>query len=268
VIRPASSPNVVTLTSDFGLTDPYVGMVRGVILGRNPAASVIDLTHAVPAQSIDAGAFVLAHSYRFFPMGAVHWAVVDPGVGTARRALLLQTRHAWFVGPDNGIFALVLDRDPCLRCWVLDRTEHWQSPVSTTFHGRDIFAPIAALCALGVDPDTLGTRMTDSLPVGRSLSYEQRSDGTSEGCVVWVDHFGNLITSLPASLLSERRWKGLLLNGSVAPIVHTYGEARDASIIALKGSSGFLEVAVPNGNASLRLRVSVGASVVLVPDMR
>jgi S-adenosylmethionine hydrolase len=254
---------IITLTSDFGLDDPYVGAVRGVIAGIDPDALVIDVTHAVPPQAIAAGAFALYQAYRAFPPATVHWAVVDPGVGTARRAILVQTGHGWFVGPDNGIFSYVLEREQVLGCWILDRPAYWRHPVSATFHGRDIFAPVAAHLARLQDATRFGT-VTDVPPMRLPpLAAQRRQDDKITGHVLWVDHFGNLITNLPEHLLASEDRGIVQVGQEVVPFVRTYQEAPDVSLVALVGSSGFIELAVPNGSAARRLELGVGAPVLL-----
>lgn len=255
---------MITLTSDFGLVDPYVGIVHGVILSLNPDARIVDLTHAVPPQAVEAGAFALLTAFESFAPDTIHWCVVDPGVGTNRRGIIARTTSGWFVGPDNGLLSFVLDRHALVGCWVLDRPGHWRHPISTTFHGRDIFAPTAALLSRGEDADTLGT-VTSSLPVRLApLAGQRRPDGSIHGRVVWVDHFGNAITSVESALVPAAGGD-VRVGVARAPVVRTYAEHPGEPTVALVGSSGFLEVASPNGNAARLLGLRVGDSVTLHP---
>ena len=271
----------IVLTTDFGLADPYAGVMRGVVLGINPGATVIDLTHLIQPQNVRQAAFVLGASYRFFPAGSIHVAVVDPGVGTKRRASLLVTPLASFVAPDNGILSYVvgdyLERIPerggtvalpsPLAAYSLDNPRYWLHPVSRTFHGRDVFAPVAAHLTLGVAPEDLG-RPVEEL-VWLAAPQPKTVDGAIHGEVVYADHFGNLVTNIPAGTL-EQRWeiqveiKGCRICGLAA----TFGEGEPGpagGLLALVGSHGYLEVAVRNGSAALTLDAGVGEPVRVMP---
>ena len=271
--------NTISLTTDFGSASGYPGSVKGVLLGINPAANIVDISHDVPPQDIAHGAFVLGSVYRHFDDGAIHVAVVDPGVGTSRRAILLITPVGRFLAPDNGLLTyVVLDRtgdtappgtdagfmEPVLTplpegcaAYAVTKPEYWRHPVSATFHGRDIFAPVAAHLSLGVAQDDLGERV-DSMVV---LNAWPRLEGgaTFDGNVIFVDGFGNLVTNLrsdriPAGPVSVDVG-GELLQG----ISETYAEAD--GLMALHGSHGYLEVAERNGNAAARLQAGVGDAV-------
>ncbi|HUE75960.1 MAG TPA: SAM-dependent chlorinase/fluorinase, partial [Chloroflexota bacterium] len=193
----AHSSAVVALVTDFGLTDPYAGIMKGVIARINPEATIVDLTHGVPPGDVRAGAFALLSAWRYFPSGCVFVAVVDPGVGTSRRALVASGESATFVGPDNGVlsWALADQAKDTVEVRVLSRSEYWLPAISSTFHGRDIFAPVAAHLTRGVSPIDLGDPVADfaRLPLPRP---EQRDDGSLRGQVIVVDHFGNLITDI------------------------------------------------------------------------
>lgn len=254
----------ITFTSDFGLTDPYVGIVHGVIASIAPTARVIDLTHGVPPQDVYAGALALYVACRWFPAGTIHLAVVDPGVGTPRRALLLRTADAWFVGPDNGLFGLVAPAAVLQGCWELTNRRYWLEAASATFHGRDIFGPAAAHLAAGVPPEELGAPAASPLEVP-DLRLQDVGPGETTGRVIAADHFGNLITNVRAS----EHWEQALASGSVdawlvdRPVqpARTYGEAPIGTLVLLAGSSGLLEVAVPNGSAAATTGLGPGAAV-------
>ena len=264
----------ISLTTDFGLDDPYVGVMKGVILGINPGARVVDLTHQIGPQNIGQAAFVLGTSYRYFPTGAIHVVVVDPGVGTSRRALLLMTPEGRFLAPDNGVLSHVV-RDYMsalpersgkvevpvgLTAYSLTNSRYWLHPVSKTFHGRDIFAPVAAHLSLGASPGDLGEPLNDLcwLPLPEPI----RRDNSIRGEVINVDRFGNLVTNIPAAMLAEA--PGLHLNirdRLIKGLSHTYqGNERSAeeALVALLGSHGFLEIALPSGSAALTLEIDVG----------
>ena len=275
-----SQSQPIVLTTDFGLDDPYVGVMRGVVLGINPGASVIDLTHQIRPQNVGQAGFVLGTSYRFFPPGAIHVVVVDPGVGTARIALLLVTPHGRFLAPDNGVLSYVLrdylDAPPeragrvevpkSLTAYSLTNPRYWLHPVSHTFHGRDIFAPVVAHLSLGVCPQALGEPVVHLcwLPSPHPI----RQNNTIRGEVISVDHFGNLVTNIPAAMLVETPGIDLHIRGRVIKgLSQTYygnEQSAESALVALVGSHGYLEVAVRNGSAALTLGVDVGEPVEIV----
>jgi S-adenosylmethionine hydrolase len=250
---------IITLTTDFGDHDPYVGIMKGVILGVAPDARLVDITHQIPPQNIDEAAFALENARPFFPPGTVHLAVIDPGVGSERRPILVTTDRETYVGPDNGLlsFALAL---PGSQAWTLDRPEYWLPEVSRTFHGRDIFAPVAARAALGASPGELGTRIDD--PVRRTLlRAEQSRNGEITGHVIHVDRFGNLMTNIPGAWLAGQAWTceiaGVLVRGPVS----TYAAAPPGELLLLVSSNGAAEIAAREASAAERLGASGGTRV-------
>jgi hypothetical protein len=253
---------IVTLLSDFGTGDPYVGIVKGVILGVNPAARLVDLTHTVAPQDVLQAGLLLETAYRFFPPGTVHLAVVDPGVGTGRRPLVLGAAGHCFVGPDNGLFTFLLDT-PGLTAVASTDPRYHRHPVSRTFHARDVFAPVAAHCSRGVPLRRLGPPVTNPvrLPWPRPARFGREVRGT----VLLADRFGNLLTSLTAGDLPgppegcEVRIAGVRLPG----LVGTYGEAPPDGLGAHVDSSGRVEIFVRDGSAAARLGVGAGAPVSL-----
>ena len=218
----------IVLLTDFGLADAYVGVMRGVIFGINPAASVIDLTHGVGPQDVRHGAVALADSYRYFPTGSIFVAVVDPGVGTRRAAILLETPEARFVAPDNGLLTLVCRQyDPNFgtadsvgsaavpagcRAWRLTNADYWLQPVSATFHGRDVFAPVAAQISLGVSGNELGEPAAAITAL--SLPPPQPAGNAVRGQVIYADGFGNLVTDITADILNRHGRSGRATPGS------------------------------------------------------
>ena len=257
---------LLVFTTDFGLSDSYAGVMKGVALAINPALTFIDLTHQVAPQNIAQGAFALGVSYRHFPADAIHVAVVDPGVGTSRRPVLLQTPHGSFVAPDNGLLSRVLDGylpntpaassqvelPPTVRAFHLTDPDYWLHPVSSTFHGRDVFTPVAAHLSLGVAPELMGdpTGVLEYLPVPQPRVH---ADGI-RGEITYSDTYGNLISNIPQGLIEGRAIADIRIRGrSIARLSRTFNDEATGGLIALVGSHGYLEVAVPNGSAAAML---------------
>ena len=240
----------IALLTDFGTTDPYVGIMKGVIASVAPGVPVLDVSHAVPPQDVRVGALFLEAAWPYFPESTVFVAVVDPGVGTARRPVVVRAAGRLFVGPDNGIFGLLPDAE------VRHLTAPWGLPArSRTFHGRDLFAPAAAHLAAGAPFDAVGPLLDDAHP----LVLPAAVDGHGE--VLYVDRFGNAVTNL----LGVDH--GVLIFGSTrARVVRTYGEGASREAIALTGSTGRLEVAVRDGNAAAELGLSAGDAVAWEPE--
>ncbi len=257
---------LITLTTDFGLTDGYVGAMKGVLLSLCPDANVVDVSHAVAPQDIQMGSVILRDIVGYYPAGAIHVVVIDPGVGTGRRALVSRAGGQLFVGPDNGVFGpalRLLSPDKAPEFWNVSDSPLAPSIRSSTFHGRDLFAPIAAHLALGVRPEELGPTIDD--PVGaRAPACHQTNDGLL-GQVVSVDHFGNLTTNVPAIALGTASRVEVTFPGRTSPPVtglfRTYEEGPSGSPMALIGSSGHLEIAICRASAAERLHVLRGASV-------
>ncbi len=278
-----SAPPVVLVT-DFGLADAYVGVMRGVMSSINPSAAVIDLTHGIGPQDVRHGAVVLADAFRYFPAGSIFVAVVDPGVGTDRAAILLETPNARFVAPDNGLLTLVCraydgafgdsDRaelvplpDGC-RAWRLTNSDYWKHPVSATFHGRDVFAPVAAHLSRGVSPEALGERVASITAL--ALPTPMSEGNVVRGQVIYADGFGNLVTDVTADILArmgatpqEPRVTVSIAGHNVAGLSRTFHDPPGEGLRALLGSHGRLEVAMVDGSARAVLGVASGASVMV-----
>jgi S-adenosyl-L-methionine hydrolase (adenosine-forming) len=256
--------SVITLTTDFGAHDGYVAAMKGVILGIAPGVSLVDISHEVAPQDVAGAAYLLAGVYRFFPPATVHLIVVDPAVGTARRALAARAGEHLFVAPDNGVLTPVFDATLEVEVVSLSNAGYWRREVSHTFHGRDIFAPVAAHLASGVPLEALGTPVRD--PVRLDLPAPRSFGGTVEGTVVWVDHFGNLVSNIPADVLvpgeTYRVTVGRLM---VTGLFTTYAQVRAGQPLALVGSHGFIEVAVREGSAAEMAGAARGAMVRLEP---
>ncbi|MEO1145879.1 MAG: SAM-dependent chlorinase/fluorinase [Cyanobacteria bacterium J06638_22] len=256
---PSGSPPL-TLLTDFGLQDAYVGVMKGVIAAINPEANVVDLTHQIPPQDIAAARFNLLNSLPYFPQDTVHVVVVDPGVGGSRRAIALQTPRHFFVGPDNGVFSGVVAQEPVLAAIELTNPNYWRTPEpSTTFHGRDIFAAVGAHLTLGVALEDLGTAIASDSLVQLPLPPCQSKDKMLKGCIQYIDHFGNLITNIPAEILPAT-WH-LTIGDVTLPGQTTYTAVPSGDLVALIGSHGWVEVAVNEGNAGDRLQAKLGDAV-------
>jgi len=268
---------VITLTTDFGLADGYVAAMKGVIFSINPEAKLIDICHNIKPQSIGEAAFVLSTVHQFFPQGTIHVVVVDPGVGTERRAIILRTPSADFVAPDNGVLSYVIQQfsakpveggvsqhqielESGLQAVAITKPEFWRSPVSSTFHGRDIFAPVAAHLSLGVSLMDFGEAITSVTVLPLSYPY-QAPDGTLIGHILHIDNFGNLITDIKNEHLSPLKQPITIEVGNqrIAGLSRTY--AGSSGLLALIGSSGYLEVSLSGGNASTFLNAEVGDEV-------
>ena len=267
----------ITLTSDFGLSDPYAASVKGVILSINPDATILDVTHEVLPQQIEQGAFVLQAAAPYFPPGAIHVAVVDPGVGGERRAIALATERAVFVGTDNGVLSAALPDqarpDPeglptvvalpaGIEARLLSEPRFHRLPVSSTFHGRDIFGPVAAHLSLGVPLAELGPRVQGvvALPAFRGAV---QPDGSVVGRVLHIDRFGNLVTSVRAEQIPDGAVAVEICGRRIEGLTRTYAEGSGA--IALVGSSGVLEIAVSGGSARDEIGASIGDRVAVRP---
>jgi len=268
--------SIVTITTDFGTKDGYVPAMKGTMLSIAPTARLVDVSHEIDPQDVMESAFVLQTAQPYFPEGTVHLVVVDPGVGTERRAVALRHDDHWYVGPDNGVFPLVLDGESPEAVVELDAPSAWRSDTpSTTFHGRDIFAPAAAHLAAGRPLDALGTP-TDQL---EALHWARptTTHGTVQGRVVHVDHFGNCITNLRRPTLADavRREASAPLpaltayaGNTVLERIHsTYGDVAEEEPLLLFGSSGYLEVSVNGGNAAKRLDIRKGDSIKIEFDV-
>ncbi|MBN2474611.1 MAG: SAM-dependent chlorinase/fluorinase [Pirellulales bacterium] len=257
--------SVITLTTDFGTGSPYVAAMKGVILAINPAVTLVDLTHDVPAQDIRQGALVLDQVAERFPEDTVHVAVVDPGVGTDRAIVYARIGRQQYVAPDNGLLSRLASRIAPSMLIRLTNPEYWLAEVSRTFHGRDIMAPVAAHLSLGIDPDRLG------LPHRALAELDwpevRQAGGRIDGTVIEVDSFGNLITNITAEMIGSRptdeRACVVCNIYDTWGIYRTYAEQLRGTLVAVIGSGGRLELAVVGDNAARRLGIQVGTPVVV-----
>ncbi|MCL4502806.1 MAG: SAM-dependent chlorinase/fluorinase [Deltaproteobacteria bacterium] len=254
---------LITLLTDFGTRDEYVACMKGVILSLNPQARLVDLTHEIPPQDIRAGAFILAAAAPYFPAETIHLAVVDPGVGTGRRALAAQVRDQFWVGPDNGLFHLIFAGQEGFEMVSLENPDYFLPQVSATFHGRDIFAPAAAHLSLGATLAQLGPAIAD--PVRLPWPEPVVTAATLKGEIIHVDRFGNLVSNVSGGVFHNWR-QGRDFRIKAGPLTltrlrRTYGEAAAGEVLALIGSHGYLEIACANGSAAARLQAGPGLSL-------
>jgi S-adenosyl-L-methionine hydrolase (adenosine-forming) len=257
---------IITLTTDFGANDHLVGSVKGVILNINPAARIVDINHNVVPYDILDGALTLGNAYKYFPPRTIHVIVVDPGVGTDRRPLLVSGEKQFFVAPDNGVLSMIFEREACTVRHITAQ-HYFLNPVSSTFHGRDIFAPTAAWLSKAFQTEAFGEVITDfarfSLPKAKSTGEAVK------GVVLRVDAFGNLMTNLtaeevPIGVLDNGGPIKLAVNGKqVQRFAQTFAEGSPGEPIAILGSSGYVEIAVNRGNAARTLGANRGAEVTL-----
>ena len=264
---------IITLTTDFGLADAYVAAMKGVILGINPEVKLIDICHSIKPQNVSQAAFVLSTAYQFFPERTVHVVVVDPGVGTERRAIILRTPLADFVAPDNGVLSYVIPQSSArpvsvnrqqielpleLEAVAITKPEFWRSPVSSTFHGRDIFAPVASRLSLGSPPEDFGEAITSLTILPLTHPYWAQDD-VLVGHILHIDNFGNLITNIRSEGLPKQAITVEVGNQSISGLSRTYEEGD--GLLALIGSSGYLEISLKGGNAGTFLGAEVGSEV-------
>ena len=261
-----NSRTIITLLTDFGTKDTYVAAMKGVILSLHPGIVLVDLTHEVPPQDIVAGAFLLAEAIPYFPPGTIHLAVVDPGVGTNRRALAASALGHFWVGPDNGLFHLAFREDGAPNIVSLEEPRYFRGSVSPTFHGRDIFAPVAAHLSLGISLDSFGPPITD--PAVLPWPEPIRTNEAIRGEIVYVDGFGNLVSNIRGqdlmAWLGEESYVIILGSLTINGLSRTYGDVVPGDYLALVGSHGYLEIACAQGNAAHRLRIEKGRSLAVI----
>lgn len=262
--------NLITLTTDFGLTDGFVGVMKGVILSINADAQCVDITHDIPPQDIHQGSFLLANSVPYFPAAAIHLCVVDPGVGSTRRAIAVQVGETTFVGPDNGVLSLAIQtlggRAPVNpRGFELNNPRYWLPRVSTTFHGRDIFSPCAAHLSRGVPLEELGAPIDDWITLAPS-GPSRRKDGSLVGHVIYVDRYGNVVSDISEQTLREFGTDELIVEiagREIRGLARTYSDVEPEEFAALLGSPWKLEIAQREGNAAEALGICVGDELVV-----
>jgi S-adenosylmethionine hydrolase len=277
-VSPRRPVTIITLTTDFGTADYFVGAVKGVILSENPELRIVDLTHEIPSHDIASAAFTLLAAYKSFPDETVHVAVVDPGVGSSRRGIVVSAANQFFVGPDNGIFGYIYEREPRFRVFELTNKKYFRPQVSASFHGRDVFAPVAGALSKGVAPSEVGREISDPIRLESLAAEIVESKSRTRGGkpskqirarIIHVDRFGNCVTNLTPDVLSED-----LINDGVYLVVKgkkinsfrrffTEKTTARANLFCIWGSAGFLEIASANRSAAELLKVQRGEVVVV-----
>lgn len=255
---------IVTLTTDYGTSDHLVGVIKGVILSINPEITVVDITHGVLPHDILDGALTIGQAFKYFPARTVHVVVVDPGVGTQRRPVLVAADQHYFVAPDNGVLSAVYAQTEALYVWNIIAEHYFRQPVSKTFHGRDIFGPVAAWLTKSWQPSSFGEPITDFVRFG--MPKPKVTGNTIKGIVLRVDQFGNLITNLtpqevPALVEPDAKFTIRAGTGVVTRVVPTFAEASAGEAVGVIGSSGYLEIVVNKSSASRAVGAARGAEV-------
>lgn len=278
-VTPEGMTRVITLTTDFGSSDAYVACMKGVILSINPKAVIVDICHSIEPQNVRQAAFILSTAYPYFPRGTIHLAIVDPGVGSQRKAIILKTPSAFFLAPDNGVLSYIVNEldspaarpvphtpggpqprqlAPGTEAIAITNPHYWHHPVSTTFHGRDIFAPVAAHLSLGVPLHEFGDKI-DCIHTFPVLRPHRDTTGDLVGCVLHIDNFGNLITNIRNSDLPSREATVTIGSQVIQGISQFYTQKE--GLAAIIGSSGYLEISLKNGNAAALLKAKVDDEV-------
>jgi len=252
---------LITLTTDFGLADPWVGIMKGVIATRAPGTPVVDVSHGIPPQDVVAGALVLRHALPWFPRRSIHVAVVDPGVGSERRALCVEIDTALLVGPDNGLLSLVAPPATVRRIVELTEERFFLTPRSRTFHGRDVFAPVAAALATGTDPRALGPERDDLVRLALPEPVRQGTRVLAQ--VIYVDRFGNLVTNVVGDTFSQDRVSITIAGARIRGVAASYAAVARGTLLAVVNSWNLLEIAVRDGSAQEHLSAGTGAALTL-----
>jgi S-adenosylmethionine hydrolase len=261
---------IITLLTDFGLKDPYVASMRGVILSINPKCTLVDITHQINSHDIREGAFILGQAYSNFPKGTIHLSVVDPGVGSTRKPILIVTKNYFFVGPDNGLFTIALRREKVKQVVVVTNQKFFLSEISSTFHGRDIFAPVAAHLSLGVKPESFGPSIISWQNL--SIPDSAMKQGKLIGEILHIDAFGSLVSNIDhKSLLQFLKGRPFIIKigkRTLRGLKKGYWEGKRDEPIALIGSGSFLEISVREGNAQKALKMKRGDPIIVDCGLR
>ena len=250
----------ISLLTDFGLEDNFVGVMKAVILKINPSVTLVDICHNIKPQDIREAAFLLRSSYKFFPSGTVHLVVVDPGVGSRRKKILVKTKDYFFVGPDNGVLALALKDDEPLKIIEITNERYFLKRVCDTFHGRDIFAPVAAYLSKGIEPENFGKQINSYSPL--ELPQPKLKGNQLIGEIIYIDHFGNIITDIDRetfkNFIRNKKFKIFIKGKIIDKLSHSYSEGQRQEPLVLIDSFDFLEIAINSHSASKYLRASQG----------
>ena len=255
--------SIITLTTDFGSSDPFFGIMKGVILNICPDARIEDITHDIEPQNIHQANFVIRSSYHYFPKNTIHICVVDPGVGSARKPILIQTENYLFVGPDNGIFTGIIEKEKITNVIELTEKKYWLKTISQTFHGRDIFSPVAAHLAKGENVLNLGKKINTEGLTRLNISRPIKKKDGYTGTVQFIDHFGNIITNVPNDEV-QGNITGKVKNNDFKGLVLNFSEANSNNLHAIKGSSGYIEIFINQGNAGKFTGAKIGDTVNII----
>ena len=257
--------SIITLLTDFGYKDNFVGVVKGVLLGINPRIHAVDLCHEVEPQNITAAAFALKTAYKYFPKDTIHLVIIDPSVGSARLPILVKTKEHYFIGPDNGVLSLALEQEEIEGIVYLDNYEFHLRPVSNTFHARDIFAPVAAHLTKGISYQLFGKGIKSYKKI--KLPKPKVGRKYIKGEVIYIDRFGDLVTNISQDLQEKiTRSRISIKNKSIRGVKSSYAQVKQDSLLAIWGSSGFLEIAVNSGSAKNKLNVDIGDQVDIITN--
>ncbi len=262
--------NLITLTTDFGLQDPYVGQMKGAILKRNITARMIDLTHAVPPHDVLNGAITIRASYNYFPKGTVHLVVVDPGVGSQRKILAVMADGHLFVAPDNGLITLLVKENKIQAAYRVENSSLFPREVSATFHGRDIMAPVAAALADGMELDMVGPKIEVGACVLLDLPEPHFDENGITGQVLYIDNFGNIRTTITTAHLGHYQpasFSGIYIgDNQINAISATYSDQPEGELVAMIDSAGYLEIAVNRGSAAQKTNCRKGDPVAVIME--
>ena len=250
-------PNgIISFTTDFGDSDGYVGIMKGVIMSIHPTARLIDISNQIPKHDVRAAAFLLQYSYHYFPVGTVHLAIVDPGVGSSRRPIAVETRDYFFIAPDNGILQFIFQKEEILNVVHIQNKKYMAENISATFHGRDIFSPAAAHLSKGLSINKLGTQISDFETA--NITSPIIDSEKIIGSIVYIDHFGNLITNIPGDLLYGKSFSLTFSGHKIEKLTESYSRGLQSQPCAIIGSSGYLEIAVNQQSAEQLLNAAIG----------
>lgn len=252
--------SIITLLTDFGYKDNFVGVVKGVILGINSRVHIVDICHEVGPQDITGAAFALKTAYKYFPKDTIHLVIIDPGVGSDRLPILVKTKEYYFIGPDNGVLSLALEEEEIEGMVYLDNYEFHLRPVSNTFHARDIFAPVAVHLSKGISYQLFGKGIKNYKKI--KLPKPKVSSCKIYGEIIYIDRFGNLFTNISQDMQNKiKRPKIKIKDKLIRGIKTSYAEVKPGNLLAIWGSSGFLEVAVSSGSAKDKLSANIGDKI-------
>jgi len=254
---------IISLITDFGLKDNFVGVMKAVILKINPQALIVDITHQINPQDILAGAFLLKNSYSYFPSGTIHLVVVDPGVGSTRKKILVETKNYYFIAPDNGILSWVLKEQKPQKIFEITNVKYFLQPISNTFHGRDIFAPVAAYLSKGINPERFGRRIKSLKNL--ELPSVKITPKQLIGECIYIDHFGNLISNIEKdiffSFIKNKNFKIFIKNKIIKKLSNSYTEGTPLRPVALFNSFGLLEIALKDASLKKYLGIKKGEKI-------